>query len=371
MSPGRTLGEVYYLLYTTERCNLRCAYCDPKDRRDIRTQAAAYPFEALVAFLRQDPAPHLQFYGGEPLLEVDFIERVLAAVEPRRVVIQTNGLLLERLSDAALPKIDVVTISLDGPQALTDGNRGAGVYDKALAQARALRERGFAGDIDARLTISPGDDVFAAVSHFIDECAFPFDSIHWQLNVLFDFAPWWRDRHDIAHWFKRAYNPGITRLVELWTERLVGHGELIKLVPFATTMRSLLDGTRVAFVQCGAGAVMWTIATDGSIYPCPVMRDAGRHRAGHILGTRPTELSPLPPPSPCDRCEVYGLCGGRCIEASASMRWGTAGFDLVCQSVKHLLRELQRVRPRIEEHLRRGGQGFDDYFVGFDYEVIP
>lgn len=363
---------MYYLIYLTERCNLACQYCDSRESRQRFLQDIDYPLAALADFLGKDPECALQFYGGEPLLCADLLAEIVRLAHPKHVVVQTNGLLLDRLQPPLLHAVDLVSISLDGDRELTDRGRGAGTYDRAIAQAQALRERGFRGRIDVRMTISPGTRIYDAVSHFVGACAFAFDGVYWQLNVLFHEIDWRRDRRFLEHWVARAYNPDVSRLVDLWAGALTRGDKPLRLVPFAALMHDILSGDRVSGVRCGAGQNMWTITTDGQVFPCPVMRGGKDHSAGHISTLHPAALGAnavlLPP---CDRCEVLGLCGGRCLCANQQQRWGEEGFRLVCDTVKHLIAELQRVAPSFEAAVAAGRLALDDLAVGSDYEVIP
>ena len=181
---------MYYILLLTERCNLNCVYCENEASRSLREhQDAEYSIDTLIDFLSRDPDLGIQFYGGEPLLRVDMVEEILARLTPKRVSLQTNGFFLDKLSDAALKKIQVIPVSVDGPQKVTDGMRGVGVYSHVIKQVQKIRERGFEGSIDARMTASAGMDIFKAVTHLLTNDEFQFDNVHWQLNVLFGKKP--------------------------------------------------------------------------------------------------------------------------------------------------------------------------------------
>ncbi len=370
---------MYFILYLTERCNLACAYCDSTVARAERVKDWAYPLDELIAFLRQDPQLHLHFYGGEPLLRVDLMQAVLERTTPVHVCLQTNGLLLDQLPEALLERIDVVAVSIDGPAKITDAYRGEGTYARAVAQAQALRARGYQGHLDVRMTTSPGVSIEEAVGHFLaggeggDACAFRFDSIYWQLNVLFGAGLWRRDRAYIKRWFQHSYKPGITRLIDAWVAMMERDGQVRRVIPFACTMYNLLTGTRVEGVQCGAGRYAWTIATTGEVFACPVLRASPDFRAGTIQSLRPTEIQPLPGLlKSCAGCRDFGLCGGRCIYATESMRWGPDGFAMVCGATRQMFRELERVAPKVEQLIVAGRLSLEDHMqVGYDYEVIP
>ena len=56
-----------------------------------------YDVELLDRFCRKDPDCVLTFYGGEPLLGIDKIRQIMDTVAPKHFMIQTNGLLLDKL----------------------------------------------------------------------------------------------------------------------------------------------------------------------------------------------------------------------------------------------------------------------------------
>jgi len=372
---GRLAGcgrcAVYYLIYLSERCNLSCAYCETPSTRERLTQDAAWDVDALSEFLRRDDDLALWFFGGEPLLRIDLIEALLSRLEPAHVIVQTNGLLLDRLPDSLLPQISVIAVSLDGPRELTDRYRGAGTYDSAIAQAVALRARGYAGRLDVRLTINPGIDAQRAVSHFVDGCELEFDAIHWQLNALFDDRFWRESERQIRRWLTDLYNPQVSRLVDAWAAELE-QGRLRQIVPFARVMHTLLTGQLLNRPQCGAGGAMWTVTTDGDVYPCPVLRSHPKYSMGSFSELTPGALhSPVTLGEPCTSCRVFDICGGRCLYANVENEWDEDGFRLVCATVEHLIAELERVKPTAERAIARGDVCIDDFARCREYEVIP
>ncbi len=366
------IPNVYFIIYLTEACNLECSYCESRDSRGGRRQEISYPFERLIEFLAADPDVNLQLYGGEPLLRIDLIDQLLTRVRSKHTCIQTNGLLLDQLPDRLLDAIDVLSVSLDGPETLTDAWRGQGVYGRVVEQVRSLRQRGYRGRVDARMTCTPGVSIFDAVTHFTDGEPGLFDAVYWQLNVLFGVEDWRFDRKFITRWLSGRYNQEITALVEHWIAAL-RRGQLLLIVPFLGLMHSLLTGERVECVRCGAGHHAWTVVPSGDVYPCPVLRASPDYCVGNIADLSPAAIEPLPNlRGPCAKCEVRDLCGGRCIYASESMRWGPKGFNLVCGTVKHLIRELEGGAPTAQRLMEEAGLSVGvlaEY--SFDYEVIP
>ncbi len=115
--------------------------------------------EILYRFLEKDPSPTLTFYGGEPLLCADLIERIVREAPVRRFMMQTNGILLDRLPADIVNRFTTILVSLDGNRDLTDSNRGAGVYDRVMENIRKIRAGGYGGELIARMTVTESTDI--------------------------------------------------------------------------------------------------------------------------------------------------------------------------------------------------------------------
>ncbi|MBN2357851.1 MAG: radical SAM protein, partial [Deltaproteobacteria bacterium] len=247
---------MYYLVYLTDKCNLFCRYCDSAGHRILYGHEITYDFERLIDFLHRDGDVSLKLYGGEPLLRIDLIEELLARVRCRHVALQTNGTLLDRLPLDLANRLDVISLSLDGPADVTDFKRGRGVYRQVIRQARALRRRGYRGPFDIRMTISPGVDIERSVRHFCAGRDLEVANVHWQMTALFRSDEWGGLRAArVRDWFATCYNPGITALVRWWIGELAA-GRYHRVVPFACLAHDLVTGDRVDNVRCGAGHLM-------------------------------------------------------------------------------------------------------------------
>jgi uncharacterized protein len=171
----------------------------------------------------------LIFYGGEPLLCLDDVKRIMDCVRARRFAVQTNGLHLDRLEPAYLNRFSVILVSIDGDEALTDYYRGAGVFRKVVDNLRLVRRNGFRGEIIARMTVMEETDIYRQVLWLLNNDEFSFSSVHWQLNAGFwnDF-----DRRNFKEWSEESYNPGIRRLVKFWVDQMERRGVVLRFYPF-------------------------------------------------------------------------------------------------------------------------------------------
>ncbi len=152
------------ILVVTEDCNLRCSYCAysnqyPLNRKrtsatmslDLALRSVDYFFEFARPEIERNPKRlfGLTFYGGEPLLEIDLIDRVLNYAEERYPnlfipVMTVNGTLLTRSVSEILARHNVrVSVSLDGPEPEHDRRRvyasGRGSFRTVMGNLQRLK----------------------------------------------------------------------------------------------------------------------------------------------------------------------------------------------------------------------------------------
>jgi MoaA/NifB/PqqE/SkfB family radical SAM enzyme len=137
-------------LNLTRRCNLKCRMCTQhRHSADLPHDLTWYdpkqelPLSAWIDLFDQVASfrPRLYLTGGEPTLYRDF-PGLLQAAKKRRlpVHLQTNGTRLAELADFLVTQgVEMLTVSLDGPEPIHDLVRGqAGVFQRAAAGITAL-----------------------------------------------------------------------------------------------------------------------------------------------------------------------------------------------------------------------------------------
>src|SRR3972149_3261948 len=110
----------FYVTLTTN-CNLRCKYCYEKSCEDFGSD----------------------FHG----LTIDYSI-------PSSVTYRTNVLRKFVEQDSSDP-----VLIFDGGEALTDYYRGRGTYKRVRNNLRSVRERGFQGEIVARMTVAEATEI--------------------------------------------------------------------------------------------------------------------------------------------------------------------------------------------------------------------
>jgi len=319
----------------------------------------AYSVQALKNFLQEDPSPVLVFYGGEPLLQIPKMKAVMEMIPWARFVIQTNALLLDRLDKQYLERFSAIFASIDGDEALTDYYRGRGTYRRVTNNLKTIREEGFKGEIVARMTVGEETEIDSQVLKLVENPNIPISSVHWQLDALF----WQNDfpKRHFTTWATNNYNPRLRRLIHVWVEHMKAEGQVLKLYPFVGVMESMLLG-KPSRLRCGAGWSLFNIQTDGNITPCPVMAGLKDFYLGNINETRPNKLHEITSASqPCTQCDIYHLCGGRCLYANTTKLWGNRGFALVCGTVRNMISSLREALPEVKKLISEGRVDLNDF----------
>jgi uncharacterized protein len=150
----------------TDACNLRCKYCgygefyddyDKRENRMMSVDAALQLINYLAALWNSEQNAsakrnvYISFYGGEPLLNMPFIETIVQYMEnlhcPHRSFsfsMTTNALLLHRYMDYLAAHQFNTLISLDGNEYNTSYRvdpAGNPAFQRIIKNVDALREK--------------------------------------------------------------------------------------------------------------------------------------------------------------------------------------------------------------------------------------
>ena len=360
---------MHYHIILTKECNLLCSYCGGGS--ESPPKEIQYSIADLKSFLSQDRNPVVEFYGGEPLLRVKSMTDIMDAV-PGRFVVQTNGLFLDRIEPRYLERLHSILVSVDGTKEVTDRERGRGVYERVEQNLKLLRDRGFRGDLVARMTVVQGSDIGDNVRHLLRTGL--FDHVHWQLSFSMFWEAGERTEPGIVEWIA-AYNSGISSLVDSWVDEMSRTGRVGGMVPLIGVMDSLLSG-RKSRLRCGSGIDFFAVMPDGRVSACPVSVDFDFSVIGSIFESAPGSLpDAVSVGEPCTSCDILDVCGGRCLFVNRSQELlRENGYPLICTTVRHLVGELQDALPRVQALIADGSVRRSD----FEYpelnngcEIIP
>ncbi len=376
---------MFFHVIVTNKCNLQCRYCfgealddfdeDFEENLEIDYNLPSrinYDVGLLSEFCQMDHDCVLTFYGGEPMIDIDMIKRIMDEAMPKHFMIQTNGLLLDKLEPKYVNRFHTIFVSLDGEEELTDYYRGKGTFRKVINNLKAIMQNGFRGELIARMTVMEQTDIYKQVRWLIEKDEFGFSSVHWQLNAGF----WGNDfkRRKFEIWSKTSYVPGIERLAEFWVDEMEQKGIVLKLYPLLGIAHSLLHDERNSLMRCGGGWINYAIQTDGYIIPCPTMWGMKKYYLGHIRSADPLSLERvMVDRSPCVNCKILNLCGGRCLYTNITKRWKDEEYSEVCNTVERLLDVVKAKIPKIKQLIKEGKLSLEnfDYMKYNGCEIIP
>ncbi|MCS7140414.1 MAG: TIGR04084 family radical SAM/SPASM domain-containing protein [Candidatus Nezhaarchaeota archaeon] len=341
-------GELRVLCYvlTTGRCNLKCSYCGGSFPEHLVPANVKYRIEDLKDFLSGAKDLTIAFYGGEPLLNPQVISSIMDRIEAKHFVIQTNGLLIERLPRDYWLQMDAVLLSIDGVEHITDLSRGRGVYKMVIEAAKKLRAMNYEGDLIARMTVTELSDIHRDVMHILSLEV--FDHVHWQLNAV-----WNPNKSSFSSWLKESYIPKMSTLIETWTVKAL-RGKLMGIAPFKALLYAMIKEQSLGMPPCGAGWHALAVNTNGDVLACPIAVDAKWAKLGNVRSSTCQELlEKVKIEEPCISCHYVNLCGGRCLYSYYERLWGDDGFKLLCLTTQSLIDKLHEIKPRIKKAVKK------------------
>ncbi len=341
--PGRTLRAL--CLNVTSSCNLGCVYCFARPENDASSHMSLKTAVRSLEFLLEKGGPdsmfQIDFFGGEPLLNLDMIKGFVPVARgmARRIkfTLTTNAVLLDEdalkwLNDEGISLI----LSLDGDRAVNDLTRrdraGRSVWEKVFANVkRAIASRN-GEDYYVRGTFTPDS------LNLADTCRFFID------NGIYRFSlepakgsksdPWAVSEKDLpvicGEYEKMALLIREKREAGLPVDYF--HFNIYLDAPLCSPRR--LSG-------CGAGVEYVSIDPEGRVYPCHRL-----HRSDFSMGTV-FENSPdfdriremfssctIDSKPSCSSCWARYYCSGGCHADAVAANGDIlvpAGYDCVLQ----------------------------------------
>jgi MoaA/NifB/PqqE/SkfB family radical SAM enzyme len=267
----------------THRCNFRCDYCDIPDAAG--DEMSAGEFMRAIDELSQLGLARASFSGGEALLRADAVE-IIAHARKRGLMtsLNSNAWLAGEKLDALAEILDMLVISLDGPEPVHDLVRGRrGSYARVLAVLDGARKKGLA---TATITV-----LSQANLHVVDE--------------VLALA----EQHQFYAYFQPAYHD------------CFAHSEGVDAVPFGEIAAKLRAGGRRVGASpgylerlargphfgdcssCAAGSYFATLMPDGEMVPCHLSSKGRSWPNGRTLGFA-RAFRELPPPGPGPGCAI-------------------------------------------------------------------
>lgn len=285
-----TLPGPHFILLPTEQCNISCQYCfadslpgktrsmDWSVARRVIDRVLEYPADALT----------IEFTGGEPLIEMDLIERTIGYANERarekgkglRFVLQTNGTLLDESRLARIRDLNIeFSISLDGSRELNDATRrfssDRGTYSAIMENIRRAQRMGLRFGIICVVSLANYRKIRELTDHFEDV----------GLEYL-KFLPVFRLGRAKGEWAEIALSAGEFLEAHLeYLDYMLSNDKRVRDANVFFMLKNLgqkMHSYRCMRSQCGAGRDFFTFGPSGEIYPCDRYREYGALKLGDI-----------------------------------------------------------------------------------------
>ncbi len=341
-------------LMVAHDCNLRCKYCfaDTGDFGHDRELMSKEVGEVAVEYIIKNSGPRrhceIDFFGGEPLMNMPVVEHVVSYVRKReqetgkvfKLTLTTNGVLLndERIKYFNDNNISLV-LSLDGRKEVHDNMRpnvgGKGSYDTALKNFQKTVASRNGDNYYLRGTYTASNPDFTA--DVLDMADQGFDVLSMEPVVLKD-SPYGFGEEDLPKLFAEY-----DKLTEAYLKRRQeGKGFF-----FFHFNMDLSNGPCVAkrLSGCGAGHEYYAVAANGDMYPCHQFVGRDKYILGDIFhGIRDKAMpkyfreSHVLNKEKCVDCWARFFCSGGC-HANADLFHGNIRqpYEVGCELQKKRL----------------------------------
>jgi len=288
--------------HLTNRCQLECIHCYTSSGPGVSSEGELTPerWIALVDAFADNGGEKILFTGGEALVyrgAMDVMQR--AKERGLEVTLFSNGVLIRRYLEEIKNAVDIVQISIDGPNAEThDAVRGRGQFKKAIAAIHMLLEAGFETRVSTTIMTNNWPTIRDGLPNLIAE----FEDTSLTFRVSYGAMPHGRGvqlDHGLNEAEVRKYVDNLLSRVKTTEDRDSGRNVVQKIV------------------GCGY-AEQLVVAPNGVIYPCHLMSGA----LGHVdqmpmpditdYLKRTSDAFSVKNRLGCGTCDLRNLCGGSC-----------------------------------------------------------
>ncbi len=298
----KTTGVVKALcLHVAHTCNLNCAYCfagqgEYRGERGLMSyEVGKQALDFLMANSKGRRNLEVDFFGGEPLMNLDVVKRLVAYARERekecgknfRFTLTTNGVLIDDdLIDFANREMSNVVLSLDGRKEIHDRYRvdyaGKGSWDRIVPKFRKLVQAREGKNYYMRGTFTHANpDFLKDIQVMLD---LGFTELSMEPVVCAPDSPSALTQEDL---------PIVLEQYELLAQKMLEHHREGKPFTFYHYMIDLKGGPCIykRVSGCGSGTEYMAVTPDGDLYPCHQFVGEERFKLGDVWqGVTNTEI---------------------------------------------------------------------------------
>ncbi len=338
-------------LIIAEDCNLACKYCfaggdyGNVSREKMSPEVAKKAVDFLLKTSPQRQNYEIDFFGGEPLLNMETLEKVTAYVRQKeaetgkkiKLTLTTNGVLLSDKIIDWLNKNNIsVVLSLDGRKEVHDAMRkdkgGNNTYDKILPKFKKL--------VNSR----NGENYYLRGTYTAKNLDFCKDilSMYDENFRILSLEPVVSKDENLS--IKKEDLPQIfaeyDKLTDLYLEKK-SQNDPFNFFHFNI---DLTGGPclhkRVS--ACGAGHEYYAVATNGDLFPCHQFVGKSEYKLGTIFDEKMTSNLPqkfrnahIFNKPKCQNCFAKYFCSGGCHANNINMNGDILEpYEVGCEIMK-------------------------------------
>jgi uncharacterized protein len=341
-------------LHIAHDCNLRCKYCFAgtgdfgHNRGFMSPEVGEKAVDFIIAHSGTRQHCEIDFFGGEPLLNMDTVKHVVQYVRRQeaatgkifKLTLTTNAVLLNAENRQYLNDNGIsLVLSLDGRRTVHDKMRpyadGSGSWDTALSNICATVASRQDSNYYLRGTYTAYNLDFAADVLEMADLGFT------QLSVEPVVAK------DCDYELREEHLPELFRQYELLTEAYLARKQEGRGFEFFHFNLDINHGPCLAkrLSGCGAGHEYYAVTPEGDLYPCHQFVGREQYRLGSVFTDIENTALPkkfrgmhvLNKPA-CRECWARFFCSGGC-HANAQLFNGNIAepYRLGCELQKKRL----------------------------------
>jgi MoaA/NifB/PqqE/SkfB family radical SAM enzyme len=266
----------------THRCNFQCVYCDIPGAAAGEMTAAE--FCRAIDELADAGLARASFSGGEALIRRDTPDIIAHAhAHGLFTSLNSNAWLLEKHLPQLRGVLDMVVISLDGPQAFHDAvRRREGSYERVIGGIVLAREAGLQV---ATITVLSKSNL-----HVVEEVL----ALAQRHGFWAYFQPAYNDCFDHKRGLDAAITPSVLQDLARRLDQARALGQPVAASPGFTAR--LARGPNFGDCgRCNAGRYFGTVMPDGTVVPCHLVSREATYPNGREVGfARAFETMPHP-----------------------------------------------------------------------------
>lgn len=257
-------------IWVTSNCNLNCSYCyekcfDSKNKGSMSLEIE----DSIIDYVKKHEPNIVLFHGGEPLLNYQFIIKIVRTLQPYFPNVQygftTNGTIWNDEIEFFLKEYvnafhNWTSVSIDGKKESNDRNRYANQGESIFERLHCTTNRMLTifPHLRARMTVTP------ETSHELSDNVIYLARMGFRMIVVaFDiFRSDWTDQ--LIETLSAEYD----KVIYFWKDHADVDISIIEELKHKKSLGGCIPSCNINF--------------DGNIYPCTYVVGNGNYRMGNV-----------------------------------------------------------------------------------------